>query len=471
MATIQFFGAARTVTGSKHVFTTKKGYQILLDCGMYQGRRENKEQDNWHFGFTPSKIDALILSHAHIDHSGLIPMLVKHGFKGKIFATSATYDLCKLLLYDSAHIQEQDLYYVNKNRRKKDLPPIAPLYNKDDVAAALSLFECVNYHEKFTVCNEVEAYFNDAGHILGSASVYLLVNENGNRIRFCYSGDLGRKNTPIIRSPEPLDACDYLIIESTYGSRLHDNVENSIDKLRSIIEDTCVKKKGKLIIPAFSVGRTQELLYSLDQLSNHGKLPNIPVYLDSPLSQNATAVIKTHKNILNDKIIQYLKNHDDNADPFGFSKLHYITNKEESQALNFQKQPCIIISASGMAEAGRVKHHIKNSLSDARNTILFVGHCEQSTLGARLLSGDQAVKIFGEYYDVKASVLKLEGMSAHADQNELTDWIFSNSSNKFKKIFLVHGDYDTQIDFSNHLQNAGLNQIEIPDFKEIFEIQ
>lgn len=470
MAHIQFFGAARTVTGSKHVFITQKGVRILLDCGMFQGRSKNNGQDNLHFGFEPAAIDALILSHAHIDHSGLIPLLVKQGFKGKIFATTATFDLCRLLLFDSAHIQEQDLYYVNKNRSKKKLPPIEPLYDKEDVIAALTLFETVNYHEKFEVCDEVEAYFNDAGHILGSASVYLLVNENGNRFRFCFSGDLGRKNTPIIRSPEPLDACDYLIIESTYGNRLHGQVEDSIEKLRKIIEDTCVKKKGKLIVPAFSVGRSQELLYSLDQLSNRNQLPNIPVYLDSPLSQNATEVMKRHKNILNNNIIEYLKSHDDNADPFGFGKLHYVTSKEESQALNFNRQPCIIISASGMAEAGRVKHHIKNSIGDARNTILFVGHCESSTLGAKLLAGDPMVKIFGEYFPVKAPVIKLEGMSAHADQNELTSWILSGSTDKIKKIFLVHGDFDTQTEFRNHLQKSGINQVEIPDFKDAFEI-
>lgn len=470
MATIQFFGAARTVTGSKHLLTTNNGFSILLDCGLFQGRSALAKHDNAHFGFSPSKIDALILSHAHIDHSGLIPLLVKQGFKGKIWATSATYDLCKLLLFDSAHIQEQDLYYVNKNRTRKNLVPIEPLYDKDDVTAALSLFEVVNYHQKFTVCDEVEAYFNDAGHILGSTSVYLLVNESGHRFTLCFSGDLGRKNTPIIRSPETLDACDYLIMESTYGDRNHEMVDNSIDKFREIIDNTCVKKRGKLIIPAFSVGRTQELLYTLDQLYNQGKLPNIPVYLDSPLSQNATDVMKKHKALLNSNIIEYLKNHDDNADPFGFSKLHYVNSKEESKALNFDRQPCIIISASGMAEAGRVKHHIKNSINDARNTILFVGHCEQSTLGAKLLSGESTVKIFGEYFDVKATVLKLEGMSAHADQTEMTEWIFSGRVPQLKQMFLVHGDFEKQSIFMNHLKTAGINQIEIPDFKEIFEI-
>lgn len=468
MSHIQFFGAAQTVTGSKHLFITHQGYRILFDCGMFQGRDFPKGQNNLHFGFNPADIDAVLLSHAHIDHCGLLPLLVKQGFKGTIYSTPATADLCGLLLRDSAHIQQQDLKYLNKRRLQKDLPLIKPLYSIEDVYQTLEQFKTIDYYERFTVCDEVEAWFENAGHILGSALVYLSVNEANGRFNLCFSGDVGRKNTPIIRDPDPIMPCKYLILESTYGDRRHENVAGSTEQLHAIIEDACVRRKGKLIMPAFSVGRTQEILYALDLLFHQGRLPQIPIYLDSPLSQETTSLIKNYLSELNESIRDYIRK-DENADPFSFPLLKYIKSKEESQALNDSHTPCIIISASGMAEAGRVKHHIKNNIENKRNTILFVGHCEEGTLGGQLLSGKTSVRIFGEYYQVNAQISKLESMSAHADFVELTDWLFS-SEKLPEKIFLVHGEYQVQENFKRHLIEAGCRSIEIPEFKDMFTL-
>lgn len=463
---IYFHGAARTVTGSKHLIHYGNK-QLLLDCGLFQGHGQESEDLNRHFGFSPTEVDIMILSHAHIDHAGLIPRLVKEGYKGPIYCTSATYDLCTIMLEDSAHIQESDARYLNKRRLRQGKEPLKPIYTAEDVAISLKQFVQVPYNDPFQIDENLELTFTDAGHILGSAVVNLVIQEAGETVRIAFTGDLGRLHPRIIKDPQPFPQCDILIVESTYGDRLHDEQTHTLDQLLKIVVETCVMKKGKLIIPAFSVGRTQEIVYALDRLSNSGALPQIPVFVDSPLSTNATNIMRNHPECFNESVQEYLET---DPDPFGFARLTYIREAAQSKKLNSLKEPCIIISASGMAEAGRIKHHIANNISNPSTTILIVGHCEQGSLGARLARGDKEISIFGERYHRKAHVEVMGSFSAHGDYNEMLEILSCQNASKVRKIFLVHGEYETQLKWEERLNNAGFKHTFIPEKGEEFRI-
>lgn len=460
---IAFHGAARTVTGSKHLITLKSGVKILLDCGMFQGMGKETDGMNRNLGFDASEVDVMILSHAHIDHTGLIPKLVKEGFTGKIYCTPATKELAGILLEDSAEIQRSDTKFINKRRLKQGLPLYDPLYSVDDVAIAMKAFETIDYGKWQTVLPGIEVQFTDAGHIIGSAAVSLKITDNNKVTRICFSGDVGRYRDVILRSPAIFPQADYLLLESTYGNKLHDEVYSTPDNLLKWIQHTCSVKKGKLIIPAFSVGRTQEILYDLNQLSLEKKLPKIPIYVDSPLSREATEMIKKYPQYFNSRIRKVMESDDD---PFDFEGLNYIKTVDESKNLNYLEQPCVIISASGMADAGRVKHHIMNNISGAQNTILMVGYCEPRSLGGRLANGDKVVRIFGEEFDVVAEVGSLKSMSAHGDYDDLCQFISCQDAAQIKTLFLVHGEYDVQQDFSKRLERKGFKDVQIPDLHE-----
>ena len=464
---IAFHGAARTVTGSKHLITLKSGTQILLDCGMFQGLGKDTDNLNIQFGFEASDVSFLVLSHAHIDHSGLIPRLVNEGFKGKIFCTSATKDLTEILLEDSATIQRDDIKFVNKRRAKQGLPPIEPLYSIDDAKNVTPLIEVVNYNEWHTINDEAAVMFTDAGHIIGSAAVHLRLKENNKTTALTFSGDVGRYNDVILRSPDVFPQADYILIESTYGDKLHEDAGNAVNILEQWINKTCVEKKGKLIIPSFSVGRTQELLYFLNDLSLQKRLPKIPVFVDSPLSLEATEVVKSHPENFNKQVKQLLKTDDD---PFDFPGLTFVKSVDESKAINDNHQPMIIISASGMADAGRIKHHIVNNIGDKRNTILMVGYCEPLSLGGRLMNGAKEVRIFGEYYKVMAEVGSMRSMSAHGDYNDLCQFLACQNPDLVKTIFIVHGEEDVQLEFQRRLLKKKFKDVIVPRLHESFNL-
>lgn len=456
---IAFHGAARTVTGSKHLITLKSGKKILLDCGMFQGMGRETDSLNRDFGFDAAEVDHMLLSHAHIDHSGLIPRLVKLGYKGAIWCTDATKDLTEVLLMDSAEIQEDDVKFTNKKRAKEGLPYIHPLYTVEDAKRSLDHLKPVKYQQWFRVCDEVEAMFTDAGHIIGSAAVHLRIKENGKTVQLTFSGDIGRYGDAILRSPDTFPQADYIIMESTYGSTLHADAVPSDDALVEHIRNTCQVKKGKLIIPAFSVGRTQELLYALNRAQLAGKLPKVDIFVDSPLSMEATEVVKSHPECFNKTVAKMLET---DHDPFGFPGLRYVKSVDESKGLNFRREPCVIISASGMAEAGRVKHHIANNIDDPRNTILIVGYCEPESLGGRLMRGAEEVSIFGTRYEVKAEVEIIRSMSAHGDYEDLRQWLACQEPREIRKLFLVHGEYEVQTAFRDWLLKKGFQDVEIP---------
>lgn len=456
---IAFHGAARTVTGSKHLLTLKNGKKILLDCGMFQGMGKETQDLNSTFGFDAVSVDCLVLSHAHIDHSGLIPKLVKDGFTGKILSTPATKELSAVLLEDSAEIQRDDTKFINKKRAKQGLPPYEPLYDLDDAEKAEKLFETIEYGNWQQIEEGVELLFTDAGHIIGSAAVHLRIREEGKETRLTFSGDVGRYNDAILRSPEVFPQADYIILESTYGNKLHDDVTGTSDTLLQWIEKTCLQKKGKLIIPAFSVGRTQELLYALNELELENRLPAVPYYVDSPLSKEATEVLKSYPEYFNKRIKKVMEKDDD---PFDFKGLKFIKTVDESKQLNDLPQPCVIISASGMADAGRVKHHIMNNIGDHKNTILMVGYCEPHSLGGRLMNGAKEVKIFGDMYSVVAEVGQMRSMSAHGDYDDLCQFIATQNPSLVKTLFLVHGEYDVQQDFASRLMRKGFKEVVIP---------
>ena len=460
---ITFHGAARTVTGSKHLITLKSGYKILLDCGLFQGMGKDTFPLNEHFGFDPAQVDVLILSHAHIDHSGLIPKLVGEGFTGKIYCTSATVDLGKILLEDSAGIQESDTAFINKRRAKDGLEPYDPLYTTEDAKKAFPLFEEKAYNEWFSVNDDVKVMFTDAGHIIGSASVHLTIQENGKEERITFSGDIGRYKDAILRSPEIFPQADYIIMESTYGDSRHEGVFDTAETLLHWVNKTCVEKKGKLIIPAFSVGRTQELLYFLNQLSIENLLPDVPVFVDSPLSYEATQVVKGHPENFNNRLRKLLQI--DN-DPFDFKGLKFIENVEESKALNTDERAMVIISASGMADAGRVKHHIMNNILSDKNTILIVGYCEPNSLGGKLMNGAKEVRIFREDFEVVAEVGIMRSMSAHGDYDDMCQYLACQDPSLVKQLFLVHGEYDVQEHFRDKLMKKGFRDVVIPEQHE-----
>lgn len=465
---LTFFGAAQTVTGSKHLVQTVSGKRILLDCGLYQGRGGETDNMNRHFGFDPRSLDALVLSHAHIDHSGLIPRLVKEGFSGKIYCTPATRDLCELMLADSAYIQENDVEFMNKKRAKMGMPALDPLYSQKDVEKAMRLFCELDYHKTKAIGNDVEFMFTDAGHILGSAAVHLNIRETEQRYRrLTFTGDVGRPEDSILCSPEPFEQADVIICESTYGDRLHKEQGNVEERLFRIIYNTCLERKGKVIIPAFSLDRTQEVIYALDRMKEKRMLPPIKVFIDSPLSVNATQIMRDHEECFNENILEYM--HRTDGEPFVFRDIHYITEVADSKRLNTYQEPCIIISASGMAEAGRVKHHIANNVGNGRNTILLVGYCTPSSLGGRLKAGNKTVGIFGEECAVRAQVETLEGYSAHADYEELINYLKCQDAAKVQQLFLVHGELPTMTHFKSLLHEQGFASVQIPALGEEFE--
>ncbi|WP_234736313.1 MBL fold metallo-hydrolase RNA specificity domain-containing protein [Tellurirhabdus bombi] len=460
--TIQFYGAARSVTGSKHLVTTKRGTKILLDCGLFQGI--NTDELNQKFGFKPQEIDFLILSHAHIDHSGLIPRLVRQGFTGPIFCTPATADLCRIMLSDSAHIQEKDLKRVNERRLRRGDAALEILYEAKDVEQALKQFHPVPYNAPYAI-NDGEATFEftDTAHILGSAAISLQIDEEGTKKRLFFSGDIGRPNDKILRMPQAFPQADYIICESTYGDKLHEPEPDMKAHLLRIVRETCVERRGKLIIPAFAVDRTQELIFALDQLESANQLPRIEVFIDSPLAVSATDVMKRHEECFNPDLLTYIKK---DGDAFAFPNLHYISSLEESKAINERDEPCIIISASGMAEAGRIKHHIKNNIEDSRNTILIVGYCSPETLGGALKRGDKQVRIFGDEFTVRAEVEVMDSFSAHADYAEMISFLACQNAEEVKNVFLVHGEFDRQTIFKDKLSKAGFPKITIPSLYE-----
>lgn len=457
---IAFHGAARTVTGSKHLLTLKNGNKYLLDCGLFQGMGKETDAMNRHWGFEAASVKAIILSHAHIDHCGLIPKLVRDGFQGNIFCTPATQHLAAILLEDSAEIQEDDVKYSNKRRAVEGQPYVEPLYTVEDAKAALVFFQSVEYDQWHEIDEDVSIMYTDAGHIIGSAAVHLKVRENGKETRITFSGDVGRYRDVILKSPAIFPQADFILLESTYGNSLHDLFVTTPDALLQWIEKACIQKKGKLIMPAFSVGRTQEILFTLNQLELENRLPPIDYFVDSPLSVEATEVVKQYPQYFNRNIQKIIQS---DKDPFSFKGLQYLRSVEQSKLLNFRNQPCVIISASGMADAGRVKHHISNNIENSRNTILFTGYCEPYSLGGRLMGGAKEVGIFGIPHEVHAEIGAIKSMSAHGDYEDLSQFLACQDPKLVKKLFLVHGEYEVQIQFRERLMKKGFVDIEIPE--------
>ncbi|MGD0754245.1 MAG: MBL fold metallo-hydrolase [Bacteroidales bacterium] len=456
---IKFIGAAREVTGSKHLITTASGKKILLDCGMFQGKGLETDSMNRDLMFDPSGIDHIILTHAHIDHSGLIPYVYKLGFRGSVICTNGTRDLCAIMLADSAFIQEHDTITFNKRRAKKGLPQVTPIYTQTDATECLKLFIGIPNEMKFRIDENIKVKFTNTGHMLGSGVANIEIAENGKIKKIAYTGDIGRPVDQILAAPQPFPQADILITESTYGDRLHQDSKEAEDDLLKVLIDTCVNKGGKLIIPAFSVGRTQEIVFALNNFFNEGRLPKIDVFVDSPLAVNATAVFRMHPECFNKNFSDVLEK---DPDPFGFDNLYYINKVEDSKKLNDHKKPCVIISASGMMEAGRIKHHLANNISDPKNTILIVGYCAPTTLGAKIGRGDKEVSIFGTVYDVKAEVEKLESFSGHGDYKEMISFISCQDKSALSKIFIVHGEYETQKKYVSSLTTEGFKNIEVP---------
>ena len=463
---IQFFGAARTVTGSKHLITTDNGTKILLDCGLFQGIHTDDVNQN--FGFDPSQIDYVLVSHAHIDHTGLLPRLVRKGFKGDIYATPATRDLCEIMLMDSAFIQQKDLERVNKKRKEKGQADLELLYDANDVAATLKLFKTVNYRQTFYLNqNEIAITFTDTAHLLGSAAINLQIKDGETTKKITFSGDIGRPNDKILRSFDAFPQADYIICESTYGNKLHEPEADMKAHLLKIVRETCVEQKGKVLIPAFAVDRTQEIIFALDQLSSEGLLPVIKVFIDSPLSVKATQVMKKHEECFNPNILEYIER---DGDAFAFPNLEYISAVEDSKKINTSNEPCIIISSSGMAEAGRIKHHIFNNIEKENTTILLVGYCSPISLGGALKRGDKVVTIFGQKRTVKARVEVMDSFSAHGDYREMIQFLGCQNSASVKKLFLVHGEYENQLAFKTRLEAVGFENVEIPEMEQVFEL-
>jgi metallo-beta-lactamase family protein len=466
---IEFLGASGgEVTGSKFLITTKKKKKILIDCGMYQGKGLETDEMNRDLGFTPVEIDYLILSHAHIDHSGLIPYIFKNGFKGKVFCTPATRDLCAIMLADSGKIQEADTKQFNKKRAAKKLPLVEPIYTMRDATESMGLFVSVPYNMSFDLTPDCTFVFKDTGHILGGASIFFTFKENKTEKTLLYTSDVGRYNKRILKDPcNDLPQAQYIITESTYGDRLHETLDDAENKLMMIVKDACAKRRGKLIIPSFAIGRTQEIVYALNRLRNDNNLPDVDIYVDSPLAVSATDIFRLHTECFNEDMKEYMQR---DPDPFGFDNLHYIRTIDDSKRLNNINQPCVIVSASGMMEAGRVKHHLANNISNPKTTILCVGYCSPRTLGARIMRGDHEVSIFGTKYIVKAQLERIDSFSGHGDYKELLKYLAGQDTKKVKGVFVVHGEDDSREAFSQHLKNAGFKKTYIPVLKESIEL-
>lgn len=462
---LKFWGAAQTVTGSMHLleFGNKR---ILMDCGLYQGRRAEAKGYNENFPVDPAKVDAVLLSHAHIDHSGLLPKLHKEGFRGPVFATPATKDLCATMLSDSAHIQQKDAEWVNRREKRRGGDKVEALYDKDDAAQVVERFETVDYEEVFHPVEGLEVEYRDAGHILGSATMGLTIRQGDRTVRLGFTGDVGRGDRPILRDPQPMADCDYLISESTYGGRVHEPTDQAKERLAHVVGATA-RRGGKVIIPAFAVGRTQEIVFRLDELTNEGKLPPIPVYVDSPLAVNVTDIFKRHPECYDASLLEYMQS---DPDPFGFARLTYIRDVEDSKKLNASRLPMVILSASGMCEAGRILHHLRNNVENPKNTVMIVGYCAPHTLGRRIVERKREIKIFGEPHRLRAEVEVMNAYSAHADEPELVRFLGHLDREKLKRIFLVHGDLPRQLKLFDALQADGHQGAHAPTRGEVVDL-
>ncbi|MCX6160437.1 MAG: MBL fold metallo-hydrolase [Ignavibacteriae bacterium] len=461
---IKFCGAAQTVTGSQHLIEIN-GKQILLDCGMFQGKREESFKMNRQFIYDPAEIHCVVLSHAHIDHAGNLPTLFAKGFRGSVYSTPATRDLCSIMLLDSAYIQQKDIEFVNKRRGKKGLPLFNPLYTVEDSKGVIGLFKAISYGQKFIIDGlgeNISVTFYDAGHILGSSQILLEVNNNGKTLRFGYTGDIGRKHLPILKDPAFMGNVNYIVSESTYGGILHEGAETIESTLAFTLKEA-FSAGGKIIVPSFSVGRTQELIYEISKLTSKGTIPSIPVYVDSPLSVNATEVFKMHPECFDDETYELIAK---GVNIFGLENVKYIKDVNDSKKLNDIKGTCMIISASGMCEAGRILHHLANNIEDPRNTIMIIGYMAENTLGRELIKASDKrgyrLKIFGDSYTVKAKIKVLNAFSAHADNNELVEYFLQFDKSMLKKIFLVHGEPAQQENLKTNLTNTGFSNILIP---------
>jgi metallo-beta-lactamase family protein len=462
---LTFFGAAQSVTGSAHLLTVN-GKNILLDCGLHQGRRREADALNRDFPFKPSAIDALVLSHAHTDHSGNIPHLIKEGFAGNIYATSATRDLAAVMLQDTAFLQEKDAEFISKKNAKKRLPPIEPLYTVEDAQLAMEQFISLPYHRSIPIADGAELTFYNSGHILGSAVVVLNLTEGSKKIRLAFTGDLGRPHTPILKEPEFCGDVNYLITESTYGNRLH-KPKDEVERILSATLNRTYRRGGKVLIPAFSVGRTQEMLYFFNQLKHAGYMPEMEIFLDSPLAQDVTNVYRYHPECF-DKEMKKLINDDKN--PLKLENVTFTRTAADSKQLNDYKKPCIIMAGSGMAEGGRITHHLANNIENPNNTVLIVGYMAEHTLGRKILEKQPEVNIFGEPFKLKSEVVVMNNFSAHADKSELLDYIGKFSRNEMKTIFLVHGENDATAALRDSLKERGFARVEIPARTESFEL-
>lgn len=461
---IKFCGAAQTVTGSQHLLEIS-GKKVLLDCGLYQGKREEAYNINKHFLFDPKELDVVVLSHAHIDHSGLLPGLYKSGFRGDVYSTPATRDLCAIMLQDSAHIQTRDIEFVNRKKIRNGEPLFKPLYGFEEVRGIMKLFKCMPYKRKFNLNGfggNVQVTYFDAGHILGSAQIRLDINEGGKKIKFGFTGDIGRPHLPILRDPDHMGDVDFMISESTYGGRVHDKAADMDEQFAKVILEA-LQRGGKIIVPAFSVGRTQELVYSLSKLFAKGIIPKFPIFVDSPLSTNVSEIFKLHPECFDSETAELISR---GVDVFGFQNLTYIKDAEDSKKLNYFKGSCMIISASGMAESGRIVHHLRNNISSEKNTILIVGFQAPHTLGRRIVEAEgkqgMFVRIFGEEHAVKAKIYVLNSFSAHADRDELREYFGKFTKGKLEKIFLVHGDPDQQEALRSMLGEMNYKDVDIP---------
>lgn len=453
---LTFHGAAQTVTGSQHLLEIN-GARLLLECGLYQGRRQESTRRNREFQFDPRTIDALILSHAHIDHSGNLPNLVKQGFEGKIYATRATADLSDIMLRDSGHIQESDAAFVNKRLRKGE-SPVQPIYTQADAERVSGFFHSIEYGQRFQPIPGVTAQMFDAGHILGSAGILLEIEEGGRTVRFWFSGDIGRFKLPLIKDPVLPEPVDYLLMECTYGDIAHNDPEEAYDAMRQVVKRTAARG-GKVIVPAFAVGRTQELVFDLNRMVADGEIEPMPVYVDSPLAVNTSDVFRRHPECFDEETREFVR---ENRHPaLDFKGLTYIRSVEESKALNEQREPMVILSASGMAETGRILHHLKNNIGDPRNTVMIVSWQAPDTLGRRLAEGDKQVRIFGEPYEVRAEVMTIPGLSAHAGQDLLTRYAASIKQD-LKKVYLVHGEQGPAEALTEKLHENGIAQVFFP---------
>ena len=462
---ISFHGAAHTVTGSQHLIEVN-GLRLLLDCGLYQGRRSETYERNLNFKYDPRILDAVILSHAHIDHAGNLPNLVKQGFEGKIYATRATVDLAGLMIMDSAHIQESDAEFVNKKRAQRGESPIEPLYTKADAADVIEMFQGVDYGEIFEPIPGVVARLYDAGHILGSAGVSLEIEEQGKKTRLWFSGDIGRYRMPLLRDPILPDAVDYMIMESTYGDKSHSNPENAFIEFRDVVKRT-IERGGKVIVPAFSVGRTQELVYNLNEMMTEREIPSVPVYVDSPLAVNATKVFRAHPECFDDETRQFVLEARHPA--LDFKMLTYVNSVDESKALNDRSDPMVIISASGMAETGRIVHHIRNNIENPKNTICIVSWQAPNTMGRRLADREPEVNIFGDVYQRKCDIATIGGLSGHAGQDLLLKYALG-VKDTVKQIFLVHGEEKQAMTLKGLLNEKDLSQVHYPELHESVDL-